>query len=68
MALSPLDVPNDEDSDQKSIAAKIKSLAVRSGSHDVSESKDKASSEATPELSERLNDEIKQRYVKGQSS
>ena len=65
MAVSPLDFPKQEGLDQKATVKKVKSLAVRTGSNGVSNNKDKASSEAAPELAEQLNEEIKQRYIKG---
>ena len=65
MAVSPLDFPVDEDTDPKALATRIVSLAVRTNSLDGASGKDQNSREAAPKLSEQLNEEIRQKYVKG---
>jgi hypothetical protein len=62
MAVSPL-LFQSEDSSRRIVTSK--SLAVRPISHGVAEQQSSGSTEPVPELAEKLNEELKQKYVKG---
>lgn len=64
MAVSPLIIQNGTAS-TKVTAAKAKALAVRTSVNGPSNSEQGVKTEAGTELAEQLNEETKQRYVKG---
>lgn len=67
MALSPVVTQNAVE-DAKITAPKVKALAVRSGSiSKVSTDARPSSQNKVSELAEQLNEETKQKYVKGES-
>ena len=67
MAVSPLVVPNGT-ADTKVTAAKAKALSVRTNANGPVLVELSQGTEAGPELAEQLNEETKQKYVKGTSS
>lgn len=64
MAISPLIVQNGTAS-TKVTAAKAKALAVRTSADGSTNGQQLVKTEAGPELAEQLNEETKQKYVKG---
>ena len=64
MAVSPLIIQNGTAS-TKITAAKAKALAVRTNANGSAKGEQGAKTEAGPELAEQLNEETKQKYVKG---
>lgn len=67
MAVSPL-MTQSETASTKITAVKAKSLAVRTSLSGQGGKKPTAARERGPELAERLNDETRQKYIKGVSS
>ena len=64
MAVSPLIIQNGTAS-TKVTAAKAKALAVRTSASGSANGEQVVKTEAGPELAEQLNEETKQKYVKG---
>jgi hypothetical protein len=65
MAVSPM-VYKEETADGKVSATKIKSLAVRQNSSDGTKGKPNARAATPgPEISDQLNDELRDKYIKG---
>lgn len=66
MAVSPLVFGNEDNNDPKVTIAKAKALAVRTNTSDAPTSTSKGKgTDAVPELAEQLNEELRQKYVKG---
>ena len=64
MAISPLAIHNGA-TDPKVIAAKAKALAVRTNNNGTTQPQSLPAENTGPELAEQLNEEEKQKYVKG---
>ena len=64
MAVSPM-VLHYGSAEPKATASKAKALAVRTNSIAFDQSKPLSAHEAGPELAEQLNEDTKQKYVKG---
>ena len=64
MAFSPLVVQNGT-TDTKVTAAKVKALAMRTHTNGFTQADPDSKTETRPELAEQLNEETKQKYIKG---
>ena len=64
MAVSPLVIQNGS-ADPKVTAAKAKALAVRTNSITIQKAEAQPAKDTGPELAEQLNEDEKQKYVKG---
>ncbi len=67
MAVSPLVYRSDEQTEPKPNESKVKSLAVRANSTDRPHAKSQVPSHPGPDLAEQLNQELKEKYVKGET-
>ena len=65
MAVSPLIFNKEEAAESKPTATKVKTLAVRQMSGDATRSKQDGRKSPEPELSDKLNSDLREKYVKG---
>ena len=66
MAVSPLVYNKDDGGEKKNTAAKVRSLAVRGGLGDGASDSARKRPSSGPEIAEKMNQELKDKYVKGE--